>query len=156
MLVTRLREGVTHAEETFSHRRTVVIGDFNMNPFEAGVVGSEGLHGVMSRDVALKDHRVVYDQPRHYFYNPMWSMLGDCSPGPPGSYFYKNSGPIAYFWNMFDQVLLRPTLAQSFIPGDVAILDTVGGQSLLSPAGRPRRELSDHLPVMVRLRMQES
>jgi endonuclease/exonuclease/phosphatase family protein len=114
LATTRLARLIREAEQNVGHTRTIVIGDLNMNPFEAGVVGSEGLHGVMDRRIASAVSRVVQGEPCRFFYNPMWSMLGDVGPSPPGTYFYSSGSEVNYFWNMFDQVLIRPTLLDSF------------------------------------------
>jgi hypothetical protein len=50
---TRLARIIAEQEATVGHRRTLLVGDFNMNPFEKGLIGATGLHAVMSRDVAL-------------------------------------------------------------------------------------------------------
>jgi hypothetical protein len=146
---------ICKAETQMGHLRTVVIGDLNMNPFEPGVVGSEGLHAVSSRAVAARKTRTVLNEERALFYNPMWSMMGD-AVSPPGTYYYASSNPITYFWNTFDQILLRPDLARYFVPGDVAVVYSAGGESLLSPEGLPNKKISDHLPIMgtIRLEMQ--
>ena len=53
---------------------------------------------------------------------------------------------------MFDQVLLRPTLMDQLV--DVRILDHVGQEPLVTKKGRPwASELSDHLPILVRLNL---
>ena len=59
MGATRVARYIREAENRVGHQRTVVIGDLNMNPFEAGMVGSEGLHGVMDRKIASGQSRVV-------------------------------------------------------------------------------------------------
>ena len=155
-LAPRTSQLIERLEEQVGHRRTIVMGDFNMNPFEAGLVSSEGFHATMSRSIADKKSRIVQGQTRRYFYNPMWSLLGDNSPGPPGTYFYSSSSPLALFWNTFDQVLLRPDLANYFQPGDVRVIDSVGSQSLLTSAGVPNRAVSDHLPLFAAVRLEES
>jgi hypothetical protein len=155
LLSTRTARLIDNVEQEIGHRRTIVIGDFNMNPFEAGLTSSEGFHAVMSRAVAKRGDRTVHGEKRRFFYNPMWSLLGDFSPGPPGSYYYSSSSPVAYFWNMFDQVLLRPELTLAFIPGDVTVVDTLTGGNLLTKSGIPDRSLSDHLPVCAIIRIEE-
>ncbi len=146
---------ICDAETKAGHVRTVVIGDLNMNPFEPGVVGSEGLHAVSSRTVAARKTRKVLNEERRLFYNPMWSVMGDAA-SPPGTYYYASSDPITYFWNAFDQILLRPDLARYFVPGDVAVVYSAGGKSLLNSRGVPNNKISDHLPIMgtIRLEMQ--
>ena len=39
-----LARQIAATEAQFGHRRTVVVGDFNMNPFERGLVGAGDLH----------------------------------------------------------------------------------------------------------------
>ena len=156
LLVTRLASTIRRVENRVGHTRTVVIGDLNMNPFEIGMVGSEGMHAVATRDIANRGSRRVQGEDRRFFYNPMWSLLGDDSAGPPGTYFFAESGPLAYFWHSFDQVLLRPALTTGFQIGDVAVLTTAGDRPLVSPRGRPDPDLSDHLPVLVTVRPSES
>jgi hypothetical protein len=146
---------IARLEKQIGHSRTIVIGDFNMNPFEAGLVSSEGFHATMARSIAGRKSRTVLGEVRHFFYNPMWSLLGDCSPGPPGTYFYPSSPPLAFLWNTYDQVLLRPDLANFFEPGDVRVIDSAGSQSLLTSAGIPNRAVSDHLPLFVTGRLEE-
>jgi hypothetical protein len=55
-----------------------------MNPFEDGVVSSNGLHGVMSWGIAQKRVRVVNRKKYPFFYNPMWNFFGDFTPGGKG------------------------------------------------------------------------
>jgi len=153
-LCSRWVREVREAEARVGHLRTVVIGDLNMNPFEAGIVGAEGFHAVSSRAVAARNTRTVLAEERMFFYNPMWSMLGDAL-GPPVTYYYGSNKPITYFWNTFDQVLLRPELAQHFAPGDVIVASSAGGESLLGPGGTPNKRISDHLPVIATLRLED-
>ena len=155
VLVPRASQEIERAEHKVGHRRTVVVGDFNMNPFESGLINSEGFHAVMARSIAAKERRTVRGVDRRYFYNPMWSLLGDCSPGPPGTYYYPSSSPQAFFWNTFDQVLLRPALAASFAPGDVRVIDSIGSRSLLTSAGIPDSSISDHLPLFAVIHVEE-
>lgn len=152
-LCCRWVRDVHEAETRAGHYRTVVVGDLNMNPFEPGVVGAEGFHAVSSRAVAARRTRTVLNEERPLFYNPMWSMMGDAI-GTPGTYYYASSKPVSYFWNTFDQILLRPDLARYFVPGDVAILSSIDGKALLSPAGLPDSEISDHLPILATIRLE--
>lgn len=106
----RVARLIEETEEQVGHTRTVVTGDLNMNPFETGVAAADALHGVMSRKVAAKQSRTVSGVERKFFYNPMWSRFGEQASAPPGTYYYGASGQLAYFWNIFDQVLIRPDL----------------------------------------------
>ncbi len=149
MECTALANDIVRAEQKIGHRRTLLAGDMNMNPFEAGIVSAHGLNAVMTRALAAKETRVVQSRPYPYFYNPMWGLFGDLSSGPPGTYYRSASGEASLFWNMFDQVLIRPALVDRFLADRLVILEEVGEQSLLSSSGLPKKgAASDHLPLM--------
>ncbi len=137
-------------EDEAGHRRTVLVGDLNMNPFEHGLVGALALNAVMTRQVAQAGERQVSGRRYRFFYNPMWGLFGDRTPGPSGTFYRAGGDPQTYYWHMFDQVLLRPELMNSL--KELRILDTDGEQPLLTPVGHPRTATaSDHLPLLVRL-----
>jgi len=143
---------IEEKEKQVGHRRTVLVGDFNMNPFESGMVGAEGLHSVMSRQVSSRGSRKIRGREYPFFYNPMWSHLGDARSQTAGTYFHDNSQHVNYFWNTFDQVLLRPELAARFDPNRIRIVTAAGKRSLVRPNGRPdNTSSSDHLPLVFEL-----
>jgi len=154
-LVAMSRE-IREFEEKQGSRRTIVVGDMNVNPFEAGMTKSDGLHAVMTRGVANKQSRTVNQRDYPFFYNPMWSHFGDGNNTPPGTYYQWKSTPHTYFWNMFDQVLIRPDLLPHFEDKDlqIVITDTDGQESLLRD-GIPNKGISDHLPIVFKLRLAE-
>jgi hypothetical protein len=134
------------------HNRTLLVGDLNVNPFNDGVLGTHGLHAVMTKDLASRQGRTVKGMTYPFFYNPMWSHFGDGSDGPPGTYFYARGEAVESFWQMFDQVLLRPELAAVFNPQELRILTEAGPLSLVSVSGRPdTNRSSDHLPVFFKI-----
>lgn len=141
---------IEEAESRVGHDRTLVIGDFNMNPFETGVVGAKGFHAVMDRNIASKGSRKVQGQECKYFYNPLWRLMGDDLNVSLGTYYYKNSSYVSYFWNTFDQVLLRPSLLDYFKSEDVSIVSQIGNKSLLKN-NKINNSFSDHLPIMIKL-----
>ena len=110
----RVSSDVCRIESQVGHRRTIIVGDFNMNPFETGLVAADAFHAVMSRRIAARKVRKVEDHKRYYFYNPIWNHFGDHPPSPPGSYYRARSGQSTYYWNLFDQVLIRPDLLEYF------------------------------------------
>lgn len=145
----RIADRIRRAEEAVGHSNTVLVGDLNMNPFDDGLIGANGLHATMARDVARKGSRRVLRERFPYFYNPMWPLLGDAGIGrPSGTYYHRRGEPVEFFWNMFDQVLIRPALLDLFRDERLTIVTDDGSTPLLSGAGRPRkRAVSDHLPV---------
>lgn len=147
---TRVRSLIANAEDAVGHHRTVVIGDLNMNPFESAMVSAEGMHGVQDRQIAARGSRVVEGATRKFFYNPMWGRMGDNSSGPPGTYYKDMSDYVNYYWNTFDQVLLRPDLLDSFDDKDLIVISEVDNHPLLS-ANRINKDFSDHLPIFLSL-----
>jgi exonuclease III len=142
---------IRKAEELVGHLKTILVGDLNMNPFEVGVVNANGLHGVMSRQIAEKRTRTVQNSIYPFFYNPMWGLLGDAA-GLPGTFYRSNSEHTEFFWYMFDQVLIRPDLMNRFRNSDLQILNTDGKTSLLTSSGIPNKNIaSDHLPILFSL-----
>jgi len=149
-----LANSIRIAEKQAGHSKTILVGDFNMNPFDDGVVIANGLHGVMSRRIAEKRQRVVQAREYPFFYNPMWNLFGDATPGPPGTYHYKNAEHKVFFWNMFDQVLIRPDLLPLFRNEDLKILASDGDVSFLSSQGTPDAKIaSDHFPIFFKLEL---
>jgi|HubBroStandDraft_6_1064221.scaffolds.fasta_scaffold499976_1 hypothetical protein len=149
---TVLAATIVDQERRAGHSRTVMIGDLNVNPFEKGVVGASGLHATMARTVAERASRVVQGNPYPFFYNPMWGHLWDWLERPSGSFYYERAEQVMFFWNIFDQVLVRPALLDRFRSNDVRILNRVGKTSLAMPDGRPDgRTASDHFRFCSRL-----
>lgn len=136
-------------ERQLGHRRTLVVGDLNLDPFESGVLGAEGFHAVMTKERAARGKRTVQGASCALMYNPMWGAFGDVSPGPAGTYHYAAAEPVCQFWHVYDQVLVGADLLSSFDARRLAVLDSDGRERLVSGRGFPNaRSASDHLPVV--------
>jgi hypothetical protein len=147
----RLRAAIEEAESVHAHNNSVVIGDFNMNPFELGMSAFDGLHGMMDKATASNETRTFAGEASSFFYNPMWSLLGDESPGPPGTYYYNNGGVLNYYWNVFDQVLIRPKIIPYYQNGKLQVVTNIGTTSLMV-GNKIDTRISDHLPIMLILK----
>jgi hypothetical protein len=85
----------------------------------------------------------------------MWGRLGDETEGPPGTYYDQRSKHVCFFWNMFDQVLLRPELLPFFRNEEMKILTEDGDESFVNQTGLPDDSIaSDHLPILFRLNLR--
>lgn len=150
----RLADEIRRVEQEIGHSRTVLVGDLNANPFEPGVVSARGLHGVMTRQRAVRRQRTVQGKAYPFFYNPMWGRLGDETKGPPGTYHNNPGGHVNFFWNTFDQVLVRPDLLSAFRYEDLDVLTDDGESPLISTRGTPDAVVaSDHLPIVFKLHL---
>jgi hypothetical protein len=147
---TELVREINREEGQTWQDRTILVGDFNMNPFDAGIVAAQGFHGVMTLNLTRNIQRTQKGRSYRFFYNPMWGLFGDRTQGPPGAFYFRGSKPGNYYWNMYDQVLFRPGLAEKL--RDVRILDHDGADSLLTRHGLPHKSAgSDHLPLFFAL-----
>jgi vacuolar-type H+-ATPase subunit F/Vma7 len=149
---TRVATMIKEAEERVGHCRTLLVGDLNMNPFEPGIIAANGLHAIMSRRIAERHSRYVDGVSYPFFYNPMWGRFGDSTQGPPGTYHYGPTGYNSHFWNIFDQILLRPSLLPFFNDDQLQIISQIGTVKLIDEDDIPDPSIaSDHLPVVFRL-----
>lgn len=103
-----------------------------------------GVHSVSSRHVANKSSRVVKNRKYKFFYNPMWNKFGDFY-GVPGTYYYSKSTSEELFWNIFDQVVIRPDIIENFKMDDLNIISNIKGESLIN--SNNKIIVSDHLPI---------
>ncbi|MBI2298497.1 MAG: endonuclease/exonuclease/phosphatase family protein [Armatimonadetes bacterium] len=139
---------IAQAERIVGHRRTVLVGDLNDDPFTDSVVDRSGLHATMTRALATARAEPGKADRRPAFYSPMWAHMGELAPGPPGTYFYDRDE--MHFWHVFDQVLVRPSLLGLFDDRDVRILDQRDHPQLGIGRGSAATA-SDHLPLLFSL-----
>lgn len=138
---------LNEVEDRQQHRNTIMIGDFNMQPYDPGMTNLIGLHGLMTQRLAERPDRTYRQKLRRSFYNPMWGLFGDRTAGPPGSHYWQASVLSNTHWGILDQVLLRPGLTEHL--KNVIILDSDTQHSLVDGKGIPSiKHMSDHLPVL--------
>lgn len=143
----RLRSEIEEEEKKIGHARTIVMGDFNMEPYDRGLVSSEGLHATMCRSIARRRSRIVRGVERRFFYNPMWSLLGDATRGPPGSFYYRKNYPEVIFWQMIDQVIMRPEAIDIVNIDSIRFITFSSEYEIATRDGKP--SMSDHFPLIM-------
>ena len=133
-------------------QRTLIFGDFNMNPFENGIISSETFHALSSKEITLKKKRRVNKKERYFFYNPTWFLYARKHNEIIGSYYYNKSSPNNLFWNMFDQVIISPDLINVFEFNKFKIITDTKQKNLLYEDKTPnKKRYSDHLPILFEL-----
>ena len=148
-IATEIIGELNEVEDRQRHRNTIMIGDFNMQPYDPGMTNVLGMHGLMTQQLAELPDRNYRKKERRRFYNPMWGLFGDRTAGPPGSYYWQSSTLSNTHWGILDQVLVRSVLTEHL--KEVIILGTDGQHSLLDNGIPSRSHLSDHLPVLTTL-----
>lgn len=127
--------------------KVVIMGDFNMNPFEKAMTSVLEMNAVSSAEIAQKRTRTYVDEKFPFFYNPMWNFLGDYKK-PLGTYYYSTNQEESIYWNMFDQIIVSSELINDVNVENIRIIDSVG-TCMLGEKGKPK--ISDHYPLYCEL-----
>jgi hypothetical protein len=140
-------------QEMNSHRRSMIVGDFNAHPFESAILSSDGLHAIGVRRVGRAPRRRVWwgDEEEDFFYNPMWRKYGPIASMEAGmaTHYWQNNQAGEFFWHMLDQVVIRPEESGAFPEDQLRIISSVGTVTLLAPDGTPDVTIgSDHLHLV--------
>lgn len=136
---------------TFGNR-IIVVGDFNMNPFDAGMVEPLGFHALGNRDLAHHSSALHW-APSPLFYNPCWALLGDYFPDHAsrrmgGSHYYKGAYSGRLHWHLFDQVLVSEALVEQFHESSLTLVEIpVLLTEMKSGIARSTAQYADHLPL---------
>lgn len=140
------------------HNRFLLLGDFNMNPFEPGMIEPDAFNAVLSADEALNNQRTDWYRRYDYFYNPMWSFMGDRNhitgeKKLPGSYYFRKTRNVTLtFWNVFDKVILRPSIIDLLDYESLRIIEKNSIETLVNDDYSLKDEaFSDHLPITFKL-----
>lgn len=159
-LCVELSSSLRKIENESGNKKSIIIGDFNMNPFEKGLVNSAGLGNVSVKSIAANRKAKIYNQKQEVLYNPMWNFFGEMSRGEvPGTFYYNSSKYINHYWNIFDQFMIRPELLNSFLEEDFAIITQIKNKSLLRESNNINiidKSISDHLPLFVKLNTENN
>jgi endonuclease/exonuclease/phosphatase family metal-dependent hydrolase len=140
---------VRHLEAQLGHRRTVVLGDFNANPFEPAITSTGGLHALGIRHVRGRVDRTVGGEPFDFFYNPTWRAYGYGPDAGGATHYFGGYNTHELFWHMLDQVVVRPEALDAHPDHQVRVLTTAGTIRLTTADGLPDvGGASDHLPTL--------
>ncbi len=133
-------------EKKDKNRKTVVIGDFNCNPFSEEIIQKDAFNAVLFRRLIEKNEYVTYQGTRiRKFYNPILLFLSE-EENIYGSFYYPSSNSAPLYWNSFDQVLVRKELANRI--ESMNYIKEISGRKLIKDIAIDGR-ISDHLPLLV-------
>lgn len=143
------RELCKYEHEVFGEkeRKTIVTGDFNMQPYEAGICSGYGFNATMSARQAAKKTRKVDGEDVYFFFNPMWSLIG-ANKMVQGSYYNSSDkNDHAIYWYSFDSVLLRPCYIEKFNWDYFDIIEKTTNFKFVPHTTIDKDKYSDHLPI---------
>jgi exonuclease III len=129
-------------------QNTILIGDFNMNPFDPGMVVADGFNSVCSLEIAKKRSRKVSNKDYTYFYNPSWKIYAGIGNHIHGTYYYRRcDGGHTFHWNNLDQVLLRPSILEKYDHCFEVLHNTLDFDLRKS-----NNSVSDHYPILLEIK----
>lgn len=139
---------ITDFESNIRSKRTIVCGDFNMNPFEQAMLEIDGFNAMLTSSIALKRTRNVEGRSYEMFYNPMWGLFGDLhNQDVSGTYYHAPGEPIQQYWHIIDQVIIRPDVIPVFDKQQLKIVTKGQNYNLLNRNNNISDQYSDHLPL---------
>ncbi|MCR4315873.1 MAG: hypothetical protein NUW37_05915 [Planctomycetes bacterium] len=147
-----LAHDVVKVERQSRHDNTIILGDFNVNPFDLGFISPSALNSLP----CLKTARMKRKRNGNinFFYNPCWNLLGDRSGDGDkvaGTFFYKTPSDDEHYWNVLDQVILRPSIGGRI--RNLRVMESAPNLDIVDSRGRPG--ISDHLPIYFELDMHK-
>ena len=145
---------ILNLERELKTKNTIIVGDFNINPYDNSCVSARYFHGIPIYEEAMRETRTVVGKKFYMFYNPMWNFLGDFSE-PYGTYYHNSSDVVNPYWNVFDQVIIRPALRKRFVDKNLKIITGTTTISLLDKNKHPNHSISDHLPITFEIKEEE-
>lgn len=151
IIIEQIISDIQTLEKELNTENTIVVGDFNMNPYDSGCISARYFHGIPIYTEAKRKSRTVAGKEFFMFYNPMWNFLGDFQQ-PYGTYYYGGNNTDNTYWNLYDQVIIRPALKERFVNESLKILTETQTKYLLDSKGHPDKNISDHLPIIFELK----
>ena len=127
-------------------RAEVIVGDFNLPPYDEVLMARGGLWANRSLEIAHHHHRKA-TAPRVPLFNPTWALLG-IDRGICGTYYRSQQPDGEGPWHVIDQALISPSLAQGTRP-HIRLVSRVSTTELCKKGlGVPDATIgSDHLPL---------
>lgn len=127
---------------------SLIIGDFNVDPFETPMISLTGMAATNGIECSRRDTVTRAAEKRKLFYNPMW-VLYSKNRERPGSFKYSRPGEDVISWHFLDQVVIRPSLIEYFNFDSLNLIKGTVNFNYLNKNLTP--VLSDHLPLTCQL-----
>jgi hypothetical protein len=146
--------------DSYGKKKVIVLGDFNMNPYEKGIMGVTGFNAILSKEeIRYNPTRSFGYMKRSFYYNPSWEVYNSLSQ--KGTYhFSQNTKAVNPYWHLLDQVLVSSDLMDSYVFRSFNVITNIGGHGgteLLKKEKSKttkierlvpnRSKFSDHLPI---------
>ena len=144
--IRQIVSNILDIEKKIGTNNSIIVGDFNINPYDKSCISASHFYGIPIYEETLRESRMFEGQEFYMFYNPMWNFFGDFRE-PYGTYYHSSSSTVNPYWNIYDQVIIRPSLRNRFVNENLKIITKTSKVSLLDIKKHPDKNISDHLPI---------
>lgn len=133
--------------EKYNVKKVVIIGDFNMNPYDRGMISELSFKATHCKKTAKLKSK------KEYLFNPSWKIFtNDLTVDenkPPGTIHYvpRTKDSDVNYWHVFDQVLVSPSLYSAYLDSFDVITEWNNVKLLNEESIPDRTKYSDHLPI---------
>lgn len=130
-----------------SECKSIVVGDFNLQPYSLGISSVHGFNATMSITKAKKRIRKVEDEPKLFYFNPTWKLMGDNKIVQGTYYNSSDQQEKSIFWYSFDELLIRPYFIDRFNWDYFGIIEKTDNYNFVNNSKIDKYNYSDHLPI---------
>ncbi len=139
---------ICEQERKINSQYSIVIGDFNADPFDIELTGHRYFNAVLFLDLINRHETVTFNHKKYRrFYNPMLNYISETEKHY-GSYYYHNKNRPIY-WHCLDQIIVRKPLADKIL--NVEYCRKIDKKPLVTKNGIVNERYSDHLPLIAEL-----
>lgn len=145
--IGRLVNDIKNIERNNKCSNTIIIGDFNANPYDDELLQANAFNAVLFKEVIRKSEtRTIDETVYRRFYNPILNFISEDTKNYGSFYFTQGSNsPI---WHCLDQILISKPLIDRF--DSMCYLKQIGNNSLIKKI-QPNEAISDHLPLFAKI-----
>ena len=131
-------------EEKYNNKNTLILGDFNEEPFSERMTRWLGFNSVFFKSSIGQGYLSRHEEEQDVFYNPMLHVIrdSDSEEVAKGTYYHE-SEKAQYF---YDQVLMKKSLAMRFNFDKLRIISSFDDVPLVKNH-KPIPDISDHVPI---------
>lgn len=143
--IKHLVSDIEKTEDLLKCGNTVVIGDFNVNPYADELLSKHAFNAVLFKTIIEKKETIkINESEKKRFYNPILHYISE-DTGMYGSFYYGSKSTTSY-WHCLDQVIVRKNLVNNI--SHMQYLKKIKSESLLKNM-IPNETISDHLPLFI-------
>lgn len=142
-VLRKVEEGIFQKKEY----KSIIVGDFNLQPYSLGISSVHGFNATMSISKAKRIFLKAGGEQKRFYFNPTWKLMGD-NKNVQGTY-YNNSDQQdrSIFWYSFDEILIRPYFIDRFNWDYFEIVEKTADYAFIRNDMIDKHRYSDHLPI---------